>query len=128
MISKIRNEKQYHQVMNLIENYLQKATDGGGFHALSQQDGDELAKLGALAERYEDEDMKLMPMPITLSAVVEAKKEELGVTQKGLASILGIGAPKLSQILSGKRDPDVGFLKSLHEKLGIDGNFLLEKV
>lgn len=34
-----------------------------------------------------------MPMPVTLSDVVEAKKEELGVTQKGLASILGIDAP-----------------------------------
>lgn len=87
-----------------------------------------MEKLSLLAERYEDEDMKLMPMPVTLSAVVEAKKEELSVTQKGLASILGIGAQKLSQILNGKRDPDVGFLKSLHQKLGIDGNFILERV
>src|SRR5690606_41944884 len=109
MISKIRNEKQYNQVMVLIESYLQKATDGGGFQALSQREADELEKLSLLAEQYEDEEMKLMPMPVTLSAVVEAKKEELGVTQKGLAAILGIGAPKLSQILNGKRDPDVGF-------------------
>ena len=128
MINKIRNEKQYRQIMAIIEGYLQKATDGGGFHALSQQEADELEKLSLLAEQYEDEEMKLMPMPVTLSAVVEAKKEELGVTQKGLAAILGIGAPKLSQILNGKRDPDVGFLKSLHQKLGIDGNFILDKV
>lgn len=128
MISKIRNEKQYQQVMELIEGYLQRATDGGGFQALSQREADELEKLSLLAERYEDEDMQLMPMPVTLSAVVEAKKEELGITQKGLAAILGIGAPKLSQILSGKRDPDVSFLKSLHQKLGIDGNFILDKV
>jgi HTH-type transcriptional regulator/antitoxin HigA len=125
MINKIRNKKQYHQVMAMVEGYLQKATDGGGFHALSEQEAAELEKLSLLAERYEDENMKLMPMPITLSAVVEAKKEDLGVTQKGLACI---GAPKLSQILNGKRDPDVGFLKSLHQKLGIDGNFILEKV
>ncbi len=42
--------------------------------------------------------------------------------------MLGISAPKLSQILSGKREPDVPFLKSLHEKLGIDGNFILQQV
>lgn len=128
MISKILNEKQYNQVMTLIEGYLQKATDGGGFHTLSEKEANELEKLSLLAERYEDEDMKLMPMPMTLSAIVELKKEELGVTQKGLASILGIGAPKLSQILNGKRDADVSFLKSLHQKLGIDGNFILENV
>lgn len=128
MISKIRNKNQYEQVMLLIEGYLNKATIGGGFHTLSQQETDELEKLSLLAERYEDETMKLMPVPVTLSALVEVKKEELGVTQKGLASILGIAAPKLSQILNGRREPDVNFLKSLHEKLGIDGNFILENV
>lgn len=53
--------------MTMIEGYLQKATDGGGFQVLSQKEGI-------------------------------------------------------------RCDPDVGFLKSLHQKLGIDGNFLLENV
>lgn len=127
MISKIRNEKQYGQVMHMIEGYLEKATYGGSFNILSQQQADELEKLSLLAERYEDEKLKLMPIPVTLTAVVEAKREELGLSQKGLATILGIGAPKLSQILNGKREPDVAFLKSLHQKLNIDGNFILEK-
>ena len=42
--------------------------------------------------------------------------------------MLGVGAPKLSQILNNKREPDVPFLKAIHEKLGVDGNFILEKV
>jgi len=128
MIDRIRNEKQYNQVMSLIENFIQKATDGGGFHSLSKKEADELERLGLLAEKFEDEVLKVMPMRLTISSVVQAKKEELGVTQKGLASMLGISAPKLSQILSGKREPDVPFLKSLHEKLGIDGNFILQQV
>jgi HTH-type transcriptional regulator / antitoxin HigA len=41
---------------------------------------------------------------------------------------MGIGAPKLSQILSGKREPDVSFLKTAHEKLNIDAEFLLTHV
>ncbi|KAA8482041.1 antitoxin component HigA of HigAB toxin-antitoxin module [Arcticibacter tournemirensis] len=128
MIDRIRNEKQYNQVMSLIENFIQKATDGGGFHSLSKKEADELERLGLLAEKFEDEVLKVMPMRLTISSVVQAKKEELGVTQKGLASMLGISAPKLSQILSGKREPDVPFLKSLHEKLGIDGNFILQQI
>jgi HTH-type transcriptional regulator/antitoxin HigA len=46
--------------------------------------------------------------------------------QKELAKLLGIGEPKLSQIMSRKRKPDLAFLKAAHEHLGIDGNILLE--
>lgn len=54
--------------------------------------------------------------------------EELNVTQKGLSEILGIGTSKVSQILNGKRNPDLPFLKAVHQKLGIDGNFILNHV
>ncbi|MEX2568331.1 MAG: helix-turn-helix transcriptional regulator [Cyclobacteriaceae bacterium] len=50
---------------------------------------------------------------------------ELGINQARLAQELGIGAPKLSQILTGKREPDVNFLKAAHQKLHIDAAFLL---
>lgn len=128
MIDKIRNDKQYKQVMLLIERYIQKATEGGGFHTLDAVEADELERLSLLAEKYEDNVLKIMPLPLTISAVVQAKKEELGITQKGLADILGVNGSKLSQILNGKRDPDVSFLKAVHQKLGIDGNFILERV
>lgn len=59
-MSKIRNKKQYTQVMTVIESYLQQATENGGFHALSEQEADELSKLSLLAEQYEDEGMKLL--------------------------------------------------------------------
>jgi len=88
---------------------------------LSQQGADELTKLNLLAERYEDEDMKPMPMAVTLCAVVEAKKEELGVTQKELASVLGIAPnyPKYSTENVTRRGlPEIIASK----KLGIDGN------
>jgi HTH-type transcriptional regulator / antitoxin HigA len=38
---------------------------------------------------------------------------------------LGIGATKLSQIMTRKREPDVVFLKAVHKKLHIDAEFLL---
>jgi transcriptional regulator with XRE-family HTH domain len=50
---------------------------------------------------------------------------EKKLKQKELAKLLGIGEPKLSQIMSRKRKPDVAFLKAAHERLGIDGNILL---
>ena len=68
------------------------------------------------------------PMPKTLVEMVELKIFEKKINKVTLAKTLGIGTPKLSQILNGKRPPDVSFLKAIHEKLGIDGNFILETV
>lgn len=54
------------------------------------------------------------------------KMYERRLKQKELATLLGIAEPKLFQIVSRKRKPDVAFLKAAHEQLGIDGNVLLE--
>jgi predicted XRE-type DNA-binding protein len=53
---------------------------------------------------------------------------ERRLKQKELAKLMGLSEPKLSQILSGKRAPDVAFLKAAHQKLGIDAAFLLNHV
>ena len=126
MIDKIRNEAQYDQVMALIETFIKKATKGGGFHSLSQTDADELSRISLLAEQYEDNVSKVMPLPITINSVVQNKMNELNITQAKLAEMLEVGKPKLSQILTGKRPPDVRFLKAIHTKLGISGDFLLD--
>ncbi|MBX3164673.1 MAG: helix-turn-helix transcriptional regulator [Bacteroidetes bacterium] len=128
MIDKVRTEKQYSQVMAMIENYLSKATKGGGFKSLSKKENEELKKLSLLAEQYEDEVLKVMPLPVTLENVVSVKMQELNITQAKLAQMLNMGTAKLSQILNHKRKPDVPFLKAVHEKLGVDGNFILERV
>lgn len=71
MINKIRNEKQYNQLMILIEKFIQKATDGGGFHTLNSEESEELQRLSVLAEKYEDEVMNIMPLRVTLNSMVE---------------------------------------------------------
>ena len=50
------------------------------------------------------------------------------MNQNGLAEILKMPASKISQILNKKREPDVPFLKGIHDNLGIDGNCILETV
>jgi len=126
MIDKIRNEAQYNQVLSLIEKIIANATDRGGFSNLLEAEKEELGQLSILAEKYEDEVLKIMPLPLTISAVVQHKIKEMNLTQAKLADLLGLGTAKLSQILSGKREPDVTFLKAVHNKLGISGDFLLE--
>jgi HTH-type transcriptional regulator/antitoxin HigA len=126
MIDKIRNDAQYYQVMALIEKFITKATELGGFNFLSAIEAEELSRLSVLAEQYEDNVLKIMPLPVTINSVVQHKIKELNLTQAKLAEMLGLGTAKLSQILNGKREPDVMFLKAIHSKLGISGDFLLE--
>ena len=128
MIDKIRTETQYNQVMNLIEIFIQKATDSGGFHSLKKKEQEELHQLTVLGADYEDNVLKVMPLPVTINTVVQQKIKEMNITQGKLAEMFGMGSAKISQILSGKREPDVPFLKAIHDKLGIDGNFILERV
>ncbi|WP_194974714.1 helix-turn-helix domain-containing protein [Aquiflexum lacus] len=129
MLTKIRTEKEYKAVMKTIESLLEKATALGGFHELAKEEAMMLSTLSELAEAYEDNTLKLMPIkPNTLRQAIEYKMAELGLSQANLAEVMGIGAPKLSQILSGKREPDVSFLKAAHEKLNIDAEFLLTHV
>jgi len=126
MIDKIRNDGQYEQVLALIEMFITKATESGGFGSLPEAEREELNHLSMLAEQYEDNVLKIMPLPLTINAVVQHKIKEMNLTQAKLAELLGLGTSKLSQILSGKREPDVTFLKAVHNKLGISGDFLLE--
>lgn len=129
MLTRIRSEKEYKAVMKTIETLLNKVTAIGGFHMLPKDESAMLEKLSKLAEAYEDTTMQLMPIkPKTLQEAVEFKMAEQKLTQARLAKKLGIGAPKLSQILTGKREPDVIFLKAVHKKLNIDAEFLLTHV
>ena len=104
MITKIRTEKEYKATMKTIETLLDKATKAGGFHKLSKDEAAMLARLSKQAEAYEDNTLTLMPIkPKTIQEAVEFKMVERKLTQARLARKLGIGAPKLSQIMTGKR-------------------------
>ncbi|QRR01672.1 helix-turn-helix domain-containing protein [Dyadobacter sandarakinus] len=69
-----------------------------------------------------------IPKPETVIEMVELKMYERKITQKQLSALLEITTDKLSQILNGKREPDVSFLKAVYLKLGVDPGFLLRNV
>jgi HTH-type transcriptional regulator/antitoxin HigA len=89
-----------------------------------------LEKMAVAAEKYEDEVLLLKPIkqPKSLPEVIELFMFENKLSQAKLADRLGIGKPKLSQILTGKRKPDVLFLKALYRNLNLDPKSILENV
>lgn len=117
---KIENERDYNTTMKKIDVLMKK-----GENNLTNKEAEELRILALAAQAYE-KSIYTIPAPRTLEGLIELKMYERRLKQKELAKLLGIGEPKLSQIMSKKRKPDVAFLKAAHKLLGIDGNILLE--
>ena len=118
--TKIENEKEYNATMKKIDALMKK-----GEKNLTDKEAEEIRTLALAAQAYE-KSIYTIPAPKTLEGLIELKMYERRLKQKELAKLLGIGEPKLSQIMSRKRKPDVAFLKAAHQHLGIDGNVLLE--
>lgn len=121
-IKQIKTEPQYRRAMAKILNLMNK-----GEANLSISQSDQLRKLAVAAQSYE-KSIYIIPPPTTLEGMIELKMYERKLKQKELAKLMGLSEPKLSQILTGKRVPDVAFLKAAHQKLGIDASFLLNHV
>lgn len=128
MLDKIRNQEQYDAIMKMIEKYIQKATKGGGFHSLNKKDEKDLHQLTLLANDFEKQSIRQTALNLSLNGIVQNRLDEMNINQSTLAKLLNTTGSKISKILSGKQEPDVYFLKAIHEKLGIDGNLLLEAI
>jgi len=118
----IKTETQYKKVMDEILILMNKGEDN-----LSKSQTDKLRSLALAAQSYE-KSIYTIPPPATIEGMIELKMYERRLKQKELAELMGLSEPKLSQILTGKRPPDVAFLKAAHQKLGIDASFLLNHV
>ena len=68
-----------------------------------------------------------MPQPQTLTGMIELKMFELKLKQKDLAELLGIEAPRVSELLRGKRPINLAIAKRLYQKLHIPADFILDR-
>jgi HTH-type transcriptional regulator/antitoxin HigA len=118
----IKTEIEYKKAMDEILSLMNK-----GEANLSRIQTEKLRSLALSAQSYE-KSIYTIPPPTTLEGMIELKMYERRLKQKELAKLMGLSEPKLSQILTGKRVPDVAFLKAAHQKLGIDASFLLNLV
>lgn len=116
----IKTEKDYQVAIAQIEVFLKK-----GFANLTPKETQQLESISKAVAAYEKEYYPV-PKPTTLAEMLELKMYEMKLNQKKMADLLKVAPDKFSQILSGKREPDVAFLKAAHEVLGIDAAFLLK--
>jgi HTH-type transcriptional regulator/antitoxin HigA len=121
-MKKITTEKAYKKALADVNKLMKKGEDN-----ITGKDAINITSMANAIQDYEKV-FYPFPMPKTITEMIELKMFEKKINRVSLAKMLEIDAPKLSQILNKKREPDVPFLKAIHEKLGVDGNFILEKV
>ena len=126
MITDIQTEADYRAVQVEVEAYLQKATQGGGFASLSEQDDQELLRLSHLMRAYEQANYPMPSQPQTLAGMIALKMFERKLKQKDLAELLEVEAPRVSELLRGKRRLNLEMARQLYKKLGISAEFILE--
>jgi len=84
----------------------------------------ELINVSDLIEAYEE-----VHFPIglpSLTEIIELRMFEMKLKQKDLAKLLNTSASRISDYLSGKREITLQVAKSLHQKLNIDSDIILQ--
>lgn len=116
----LKTEIDYEAALAQLNTLMKKGEEN-----ITDPESETIESLALSIQAYEKE-FYPFPMPKSIPEMVELKRFQLKLTQAALADMLGLGKPKLSQILNGKREPDVPFLKAVYQKLGIDPGFLLD--
>ncbi|MXV38815.1 helix-turn-helix domain-containing protein [Flavobacteriaceae bacterium Ap0902] len=114
-ISPIRNEKDYQNALNRLEEIFE-AKKG-------TEEGDELEVLSILIDRYENENFPIeMPDPIE---AIKFRMEQLGMKQKDLAEVIGFKS-RVSEILNKKRKLSLNMIRNLNTELHIPTEVLIQ--
>ena len=119
-MAKIKNEKQYQIILKRVEALMDIVKEDTPANA---PDFVELDLLADLAEEYE---MEHYPVgQPTLPEILKLRMYEMQLTQKSLAELLGVSAPRISDYLTGKSQPTFTIAKKMHHNLSIDANLIL---
>lgn len=120
-MAQIKTEKEYEAAMARIDELLPQ-TWGDNVPEDSHANI-ELALLSDLVAEYED-----VHYPIATPSLVEVLKlrmYEMGLSQKNVAALLGISAPRMSEIMHGKTEPSLSLARTMCLKLNISPEMAL---
>ena len=119
-MAKIEREAQYEWAVKRVEELLPLV----GEDAPEDDPGRiELELLSELVSEY-SEDHFAIGEP-TLVDILKLRMYEMGLTQKGLADLIGISPSRLSDLLSGKCEPTLKTARIISRKLGVDAAIVL---
>ena len=116
----IMNEIQYEWAVKRVEELLPLVTDDTPRTAPNSI---ELELLSNMVADYSEEHFAIGSP--SLMDVIKLRMYEMGITQSGLAQLLGISPSRVSEYLSGKSEPTLKIGREISRKLHIDANIVL---
>ena len=117
----IKTQKEYEAMLARIEELL--PLTWGDNVAEDSPENIELALISSLVADYED-----IHYPIgkpTLVATIKLRMYEMRLTQTKVAAMLGISAPRLSEIMHGKVEPSLSLARKISTTLNISPSIVL---
>ena len=120
-MAQIKTEKEYLAAMKRIDELLPLTWKEGTPD--DTPENLELAILSDLVSEYEDVHYP-MGKP-SLIELIKLRMYEMGLNQQGIASLLGISAPRMSEIMHGKTEPSLSLARTMCQKLDISPEIVL---
>lgn len=119
-MAQIKSKKQYDAIMARIDELFFATNEN------TPKDDKRLLELDALSAMVEEYEQEHYPIHTpSLSETIIERMNEFNYSQKDLASLLGISAPRLCDIIGGKKSPTYNQARVISKKLGIDPAIVL---
>ncbi|MEO5582186.1 MAG: helix-turn-helix domain-containing protein [Saprospiraceae bacterium] len=115
MIKPIKTNKEYQVALRKLESVFDAKPNTAN--------GDILQILSLVIHDYEQK--KYPILPLTPVEALKYEMEEQGFSQSALAKKMKISKSTISEILRGKKQMSLKFIKYLHKDLGIPADILL---
>lgn len=119
-MTKIENENQYRWALARVEEILPYVKDDT---PLTDPYSIELDLLSGLVADYSDEHYAIGEP--TLVDMLKLRMYEMGLNQLSLSKLLGITPSRISEYLSGKKEPTLHQARTISQKLNIDPAIVL---
>jgi len=118
-MAKIKDESRYQIILKRVEELMDIVTEE------TPSDNPNFVELDLLADLAEEYEMEHYPVEQpSLADVLKFRMDEMNLTQKTLANLLGVTTPRVSDYLTGKI-PTFTIAKKMHRNLNIDANLIL---
>jgi len=119
-MARIKDEKRYQIILKRVESLMEIVTEE------TPPTDTNYVELDLLADLVEEYEIEHYPVgQPTLPEILKLRMYELQLTQKSLAELLGISAPRVSEYLSGKSEPTLPIARKMRHNLNIDANLIL---
>ena len=127
-VTRITTPIEFNLLMNHIDTLIHEATKGGYLSNPDERNEytQEIARLGKIGARYEDEFLNLSINRNPLINEIEHALKSLELTQKKAAEMMGVTEPTFSDLLRGKKRITMRIAKRLFSELHIDPQMIIQ--